>query len=44
MTSRGLDGDLLPLPGKNHYDILYGFLDAGSPLCSAILEGMGVKI
>ncbi len=40
---QGLTGDLLPLPGKNHYDVIDGFLDAGSPLCSAILEGMNVR-
>ena len=38
---KGLPGDLLrPLPGKNHYDVIDGFLDAESPLCSAILEGV----
>lgn len=40
--AKGLKGDLLPLPGKNHYDGIDGFLDAESPLCSAILERMGV--
>jgi arylformamidase len=34
--AKGLPGDLLPLPGKNHYDVINGFLDAGSPLCSVI--------
>ncbi len=28
---QGLTGDLQPLPGKNHYDVIDGFLDAGSP-------------
>ncbi len=41
--TQGLDADLLPLPGKNHYDVIDGFLDAGSPLCSALLERMGVR-
>ena len=38
---KGLPCDLLPLPNKNHFDVIDGFLDAGSPLCSAILERMG---
>lgn len=29
--AKGLTGDLLPLPNKNHYDVIDGFLDAGSP-------------
>ena len=41
--AKSLDADLLPLPGKNHYDVIDGFLDAGSPLCSALLERMGVR-
>jgi arylformamidase len=36
--AKGLEGERLVLPGKNHYDVIDGFLDAGSPLCSAILE------
>lgn len=40
---KGLPGDLLPLPGKNHYDVIDGFLDPGSPLCSAVLEGVYVR-
>lgn len=36
--SGGLEGDRLVLSGKNHYDVIDGFLDAESPLCSAILE------
>ncbi len=39
----GLDGALLPIPGKDHFDILDGFLDAGSPLLSPILERIGVR-
>ena len=38
--AKGLLGDLSPLPNKNHYDVIDGFLDAGSPLCSAILGDM----
>lgn len=41
--TRGLPGGLLPLPNKNHYGVIDGFLDAGSPLCSAILKGMHVR-
>ena len=41
--AKGLTGDLLPLPNKNHYDVIDGFLDAGSPLCSAILGGTYVQ-
>lgn len=36
-TERGLGGRLLPLPGRNHFDILQDFLDADSTLCSEIL-------
>ncbi len=38
--AKGLDGTLLPISGKNHFDILYGFLDAKSPLLASILERM----
>ena len=41
--AEGLDATLLPIPGKNHFDILYGFLDATSPLLSPVLERMGVR-
>jgi arylformamidase len=41
-TAKGLEGDLMPLPGKNHYGVIDGFLHAESPLCSAILDRMGV--
>jgi arylformamidase len=40
---KGLPGGLLPLPGKNHYDVIDGFLDAESPLCFAILRGMNTR-
>lgn len=40
--SKGLEGEMLTLPGKNHYDVIDGFLDAKSPLCSAILKQMCV--
>ena len=36
--AKGLDGDLMVLPGKNHFDVIDGFLDAGSRLCSEILR------
>lgn len=41
--SKGLEGERLALPGKNHYDVIDGFLDAGSPLCSAVLGPMGLE-
>ena len=36
--AKGLAGDLMVLPGKNHFDVIDGFLDAGSRLCSEILR------
>ncbi|QIN79956.1 alpha/beta hydrolase fold domain-containing protein [Rubrobacter marinus] len=41
--AKGLDGAILPIPGKDHFGILDGFLDAGSPLLSPILKRMGVR-
>jgi arylformamidase len=41
--SRGLRGEHLPQPGKDHFSAIDGFLDATSPLCSAILEWMSVQ-
>lgn len=41
--SRGLDAATLPIAGKNHFDILDGFLDAESPLLSPILGRIGVR-
>ena len=40
--SKGLEVEVLTMPDKNHYDVIDGFLDAESPLCSAILRRMGV--
>jgi arylformamidase len=39
----GLEAERLILQGKNHYEAIDGFLDAESPLCSAILGQMGVE-
>lgn len=39
----GLDGGRLILSGKDHYDVIDGFLDAGSPLLSEILGRMGLE-
>jgi arylformamidase len=39
---RGLQGEHLPQPGKDHFSAIDGFLDAGSPLCTAILRQMGI--
>lgn len=41
--ANGLDGERLLLAGKNHYEVIDGFLDAESPLCSAVLEQMGIQ-
>jgi arylformamidase len=41
--AKGLEGELLALPGKNHFDVIDGFLDAGSPLCSTILSHGGLE-
>lgn len=37
---KGLAGEYLPQPGKNHFTAIDGFLDTNSPLCSAILKQM----
>jgi arylformamidase len=39
----GLEAARLILRGKNHYEVIDGFLDAESPLCYAILGQMGVQ-
>ncbi len=41
--ARGLQGGRLILQGKNHYEVIDGFPDAESPLCSAILGQMSVQ-
>ncbi len=41
--AKGVEGEILILQGKNHYEVIDGFLDAESPLCSAILGQMGVQ-
>jgi arylformamidase len=38
----GLDAERLVLSGKNHYEVIDGFLDAESPLCSAVLARLGI--
>jgi len=40
---KGLSGGRLVLPGKNHYDVIDGFLDAGSPLLTGILGQIGLE-
>ena len=40
---KGLGGELLVVPGKNHFDVIDGFLDAGSQLCTAILRHGGLE-
>jgi arylformamidase len=39
----GLSGERLVLSGKNHFDVVDGFLDAGSPLLTGILGRMGLE-
>lgn len=41
--AKDLEGERLVLPGKNHYDVIDGFLDAGSPLSSAVLAQMSLE-
>ncbi len=41
--SRGLQGEHLVLSGKNHYDVIDGFLDPESPLLSGIFGLMGLE-
>ena len=41
--ANGLEGEILILQNKNHYEVIDGFLDAESPLCSAVLRRMGVQ-
>ncbi len=35
---KGLVGEYIPQPDKNHFTAINGFLDADSPLCAAILR------
>jgi arylformamidase len=41
--AKGLEGEILILQGKNHYDVIDGFLNAESRLCSAVLGQMGIQ-
>jgi len=41
--AKGLEGERLVLPSKNHYDVVDGFLDAESPLLTEILGQMGLE-
>jgi arylformamidase len=41
--SSGLEGERLILQDKNHYEVIDGFLDAESVLCSAILGQIGIQ-
>ena len=38
----GNSAQFVPQPGKNHFDAIYGFEDAKSPLCRALFRLMGV--
>jgi arylformamidase len=39
---KGLQGDYLPQPGKNHFTAIDGFLDVNSSLCKAICKQIGL--
>jgi arylformamidase len=41
--AKGLEGEIAILRGKNHYEVIDGFLEPESPLCSAILAQMGIQ-
>jgi arylformamidase len=41
--AKGLAADLMLIPDRNHYDVIDGFLDAESLLCSALLGHMNVR-
>jgi arylformamidase len=41
--AKGLPGERLVLAGKNHYDVIDGFLDERSPLLSGILRPLGLE-
>jgi arylformamidase len=41
--ARGLPGERLALPNKDHFDIVDGFLEARSPLLSRLLGQMGLE-
>lgn len=42
-TAKSLPGERLILAGKNHYDVIDGFLEAESPLLSGIFGRMGLE-
>src|SRR5215203_500652 len=42
--AKALEGNVLSLTGKNHYDVMDGFLDAYSPLCSALLRQVRARL
>jgi arylformamidase len=39
---KGLAGEYLDLPGRNHFTVLEDYLDPDSPLCQAIIRQMSV--
>jgi arylformamidase len=41
--ANGLEGKILILQNKNHYEVIEGFLASETPLCSGILQHMGVQ-
>jgi arylformamidase len=41
---KGLQGQYLAQPGKNHFTTIDGFLDCNSRLCKAIFKQMGVSV
>ncbi|BAY96183.1 putative esterase [Tolypothrix tenuis PCC 7101] len=42
--AKGLEGEYLPQPGKNHFTVIDGFLESNSPVCKAIKRQMNLTV
>jgi arylformamidase len=42
-VARGCAVRFVPMPGTNHYDIVFGLADRENPLANAVIETMGLK-
>ena len=42
-VARGCPARFAPMPGTNHYYIVFGLAERGSPLANAVLETMGLR-